>query len=78
LEKWARALEMPLYKVMYDGAEPPKPRKLASESDKGLWGNSGKDAKILGQLQRCLSKMEPKERTFLLGFAGKLARNAAK
>jgi transcriptional regulator with XRE-family HTH domain len=30
LEKWARALDMPLYKVMYEGNEPPKPRKLVS------------------------------------------------
>lgn len=78
LEKWARALEMPLYKVMYEGDEPPKPRKLVSENDKGLWGNSRKESSELSQLQRHLSKMDPKQRTLLLGFAARLARYASK
>jgi transcriptional regulator with XRE-family HTH domain len=78
LEKWARALDMPLYKVMYDGVEPPKPRKLAGESDKTLWGNTRSESKKLSQLLRYLAKMDVKDRTVLLGFAQKLARSAAK
>ena len=78
LEKWARALDMPLYKVMYDGAEPPKPLKLVSESDKSLWGNSRGEARELSQLRRHLAKMDQKQRTLVLGFAHKLARSAAK
>ena len=78
LEKWARALDMPLYKVMYEGNEPPKPRKLVSDDDKGLWGNSRKEASELGQLQRHLAKMDAKQRPLLLGFAARLARHAAK
>ena len=78
LEKWARALDMPLYKVMYDGHEPPKPRKLVNENEKGLWGHAKKEASELSQLQRHLAKMDPKRRTLLLGFAARLARHAAK
>ena len=78
LEKWARALDMPLYKVMYEGNEPPKPRKLANEDDKGLWGYSKKEASELSQLQRYLAKMDAKQRTLLLGFAARVARHAAK
>jgi transcriptional regulator with XRE-family HTH domain len=78
LEKWARALDMPLYKIMYDGAEPPKPRKLPTETDQTLWGNSGRDAKELSKLLRYLAKMDPKDQTVLLGFAQKLARSTAK
>jgi transcriptional regulator with XRE-family HTH domain len=78
LEKWARALDMPLYKVMYEGDEPPKPRKLVNEDDKGLWGHSKKEASELSQLQRHLAKMDPKQRTLLLGFAARLARQAAR
>jgi transcriptional regulator with XRE-family HTH domain len=78
LEKWARALDMPLYKVMYEGDEPPKPRKLVSEDDKGLWGHTKKEASELSQLQRNLAKMDQKQRTVLLGFAARLARYAAK
>lgn len=77
LEKWARALEMPLYKVMYDGTEPPKPMKLPTGTEEGLWGNSPPESKELSQLLRYLAKMDPKDRTVLLGFARKLARNAA-
>src|ERR1700687_2569699 len=58
LEKWARALDMPLYKVMYEGDEPPKPRKLVNENEKGLWGHSKKEASELSQLQRYLAKMD--------------------
>jgi transcriptional regulator with XRE-family HTH domain len=78
LEKWASALGMPLYKVMYEGEETPKPRKLVGEDNKGLWGTSKEDAHELSQLQRCLAKMNPKQRTLLLGFAARLARHAAK
>ena len=78
LEKWARALDMPLYKVMYEGDEPPKPRKLVNKDDKGLWGHSKREASELGQLQRHLAKMDPKQRILLLGFAARLARQAAK
>ena len=78
LEKWARALDMPLYKVMYDGAEPPKPLKLVSKGDKNLWGHSKKEASELSQLQRYLAKMDANDRAVLLGFAGRMARSAAK
>lgn len=69
---------MPLFKVMYDGAEPPKPLKLVSESDKSLWGNSRGEAKELNQLRRYLAKIDPRDRTLVLGFAGRMARSAAK
>jgi transcriptional regulator with XRE-family HTH domain len=78
LEKWARALDMPLYKVMYEGNEPPKPRKLVTEGDKTLWGYTKKEAAELSQLQRNLAKMDSKQRTILLGFAARLARAASK
>ncbi|HKW57780.1 MAG TPA: helix-turn-helix transcriptional regulator [Candidatus Acidoferrum sp.] len=78
LEKWARALEMPLYKLMYEGEEPPKPHKLAMEDDKGLWGHAKKDATELARLQRNLSKMTEKQRTLLLGFAARLVRYSSK
>jgi transcriptional regulator with XRE-family HTH domain len=78
LEKWARALDMPLYKVMYEGDEPPRPRKLASGDVKSLWGSARQDARELSQLQRYLAKMSSKQRTLLLGLAARLARHAAK
>lgn len=79
LEKWARALEMPLYRVMYDGDEPPKPRQLAHEqTDQSLWGNSKKEQAELKQLRRCLAKIDANQRNTLLNLAAELARQAAK
>src|SRR5712675_1486546 len=51
LEKFARALEVPIYQLFYDGEEPPKlpnlpKRKFANET---VWGNSGKDARTLAR-----------------------------
>jgi transcriptional regulator with XRE-family HTH domain len=79
LEKWARALEMPLYKVMYDGDEPPKPRKLSYEqTDQSLWGSSKKEQQELRKLCRCLANMNANQRNTLLNLAAKLARQGAK
>src|SRR5580700_673318 len=54
LEKMARALEVPMYRLFHDGDAPAKaPAVFKRESsDDGLWGNSGKDAKYLSQLRR--------------------------
>ena len=46
LEKMARALEVPLYQLFYDGEEPPVlpnfPKRKSSDAD--AWGSFGKDA----------------------------------
>jgi hypothetical protein len=51
---------------------------VVQNNDKGLWGSTKKDAAELSQLQRYLAKMDPKQRTLLLGFTARLARHAAK
>jgi len=58
LEKLARALEVPLYQLFYDGEDPPKLPNLAKgkSSDDAAWGSSGKDARFLGKLRRLLAK----------------------
>jgi transcriptional regulator with XRE-family HTH domain len=71
LEKMARALELPLYQLMYDGDEPPKAR---NEKDQNEWGSRGKDARFLRKVCRCLSRMNDRDRTLLLGFAENFAR----
>ena len=42
LEKWASALKIPLYQILYEGEEPPKPLKLSGNHHGELWGNSGR------------------------------------
>jgi transcriptional regulator with XRE-family HTH domain len=47
LEKLARALEIPLYQLFYEGEEPPKLPSLVkrSSSDDNAWGSAGKEAR---------------------------------
>ena len=51
LEKLARALEIPLYQLFYEGEEPPKLPNLSTReaSVENAWGSSGKDARYLSQ-----------------------------
>lgn len=76
LEKLARALEVPLYQLFYDGEEPPKlpnlPRRKSSEDT--AWGSSGKDGRFLNNLRRQLAKTEESDRRLLLHMAQKMAR----
>ncbi|HYL62372.1 MAG TPA: helix-turn-helix transcriptional regulator [Candidatus Methylomirabilis sp.] len=77
LEKMARALDMPLYQLMYDGEEPPKmdvPPPLTKQ-DRG-WGSAGKDLRFLKKLRHLLGKMAPKDRDLLLYTAQQMARRA--
>jgi transcriptional regulator with XRE-family HTH domain len=76
LEKLARAMEVPLYQLFYDGEEPPKVPNLPKRktADDIAWGNSGKDAKILGQFRRLLSRTNEKNQRMLLFMAQKMAR----
>ena len=54
LEKLARALEVPLYQLFYDGEEPPKlpnlPKRKSSEDI--AWGSSGKDGRLLALIKQ--------------------------
>ena len=74
LEKLARALEVPLYQLFYEGEEPPKlPNLLRRKtSDDIIWGSSGKQAVYLQKLRKCLSKAGEADRKLLLAMAQKL------
>ena len=76
LEKMARALEVPMYQLFYDGEEPPKLPNLPKRksSDDIAWGSSGKDARFLSKLRRLLGKTEEADRKLLLYMTQKMAR----
>ena len=76
LEKLARALEIPLYQLFYEGEEPPKLPNLPKRksSDDIAWGSSGKDGRFLNKLCRLLAKTEEADRKLLLHMAQKMAR----
>ena len=74
LEKLARALEVPLYQLFYEGEEPPKLPNLLKRktADDIVWGSSGKQAVYLHKLRKCLSKAGDADRKLLLAMAQKL------
>jgi len=78
IEKIARALEVPLYQMFYDGEEPPVLPKLPRRrsADDIIWGSAGKDARTLTRFRRLLGKIEDKDRKLLFFMAQKLARRA--
>jgi transcriptional regulator with XRE-family HTH domain len=76
LEKLARAMEIPMYQLFYDGEEPPKLPNLPkrNSSDDIAWGSSGKDARYLGKLRRLLAKTEDEDRKLILYLTQKMAK----
>ena len=76
LEKFARALEVPVYQLFYDGEEPPKlPNVLKRKSSGDIaWGSDGKDAKFLNKLRRLLGKANEDDRKLILYTLQKMAR----
>ena len=79
LEKFARALEVPMYQLFYDGEEPPKlPNILKRKSaDDIVWGSSGQDARTLAKFCRLFGRMEEGDLGLLLLMARKMAKQKA-
>ena len=77
LEKMARALEVPMYQLFYEGEKRPKLRNLSkcTTGDDIAWGNSGEDAKMLGQFRRLLGRTSEKDQKILLVMAQKMAQS---
>ena len=75
IEKFARALEVPLYQLFYEGEKPPElphlPKRRTAEDT--LWGSSRKEARQLTQLQRLLGRINPEDRNLLMFIAQKMA-----
>jgi len=78
LEKLARALEVPLYQLFYDGEEPPTLPNLPKRrsSDDIAWGSAGKNLRYLNRLRRLLAKSADEDRKLLLYMAQKMAISA--
>jgi transcriptional regulator with XRE-family HTH domain len=72
LEKFARALEVPVYQLFYEGNEAPKPA-LKPRATRAAWGDTGREARELERFRRLLSRMEDRRRGLLLSLAQRLA-----
>ena len=75
LEKLARGLELPLYRLFYDGEVPPKlPSLLHRKPETDIvWGASGTNARYLSKLRRCLARIDERDRKLLMATAQKVA-----
>ena len=73
LEKMARALEMPLYQVFYEGDDlPPFPPTYHFNGSE--WGSSGKSGRYFRKLVDCLSRMDKAHRLLLFEMAKKAGK----
>ncbi len=76
LEKFARALEVPLYQLFYEGEKPPKlphlPKRMTAEEI--AFGSSKKEARFLEKFRHLLARMKKRNQQLLLHMAQKMAR----
>ena len=75
LEKFARVLEVPMYRLFYDSKEPPKflntPKRKTGDL---VWGDSGKDARMLGRFCQLFGRINPDDLRLLFSMAQKMTR----
>jgi transcriptional regulator with XRE-family HTH domain len=74
IEKFARALDTPMYRLFYDGEESPKLLKFSvlRARDSHEWGADGKDRRSLDRLRLLLGRMKEHDRRLLLHLAQKM------
>ncbi len=73
LEKMARALEIPMYQLFYDGEEPAEaPRWVWSGDGPQMRGLRGKEARYFRKLRQLLAKMDADDRKLLLHLVQKM------
>jgi transcriptional regulator with XRE-family HTH domain len=76
LEKMARALAVPMYRLFHEGEAASSIRNLKLPTGSEEWGSKGKEADYLAKLHRLLAKMEPDDQKLLLHMAQKVAKNS--
>ncbi len=76
IEKFARALEVPLYQLFYDGEAPPPMPNIYKRRNSGeaVWGSAGKEARLMEKFRQLLSRTNEGDRKLLFFMARKMAR----
>lgn len=72
LEKFARALEVPMYALFYEGEKPPPP-EIPKNSDDG-WGSSGREARTLGRFRRLFARTSKADLKLFFFVAQKMSQ----
>jgi transcriptional regulator with XRE-family HTH domain len=79
LEKYAGALNVPLYRLFYDRKRGLQHSDfLATGRREALWGSRTKEKRELRRLRKALSGMSNRRRSLLLGLAQWLADHAGR
>jgi len=76
LERIAKALEVPLYELFYDGKQPPEALAILKRrsADDDAWGSTGRDAAYLRKIRRLLGRMDDNDRRLILQVVLKMTR----
>ena len=79
LEKMARALEVSMYQLFYDGENPAELANLPRSKDSAdtAWGSKGKDARWLWRLRSNLGRLTESDRKLVMFMVLKMARARA-
>ena len=77
LEKYARALEIPMYHLVFDGNDPPVPPKLTKKGTKDVWEDSRAGVRLMKKIIRLLSKMNQSDRDLILFLARRVTKKRA-
>ena len=76
LEKLARALEVPMYQLFYDGEQPAEvpslPKGISAGDDE--WGSSGESAKFFKSLRQLFSRLPADDRKLIMHMTFQLVR----
>lgn len=76
LEKFARAMEVPIYQIFYNGNDNPKgplPTKSVDADGDLSEGKSGKERREIERFAKLLGRIDDTDRKMLLSVAGKMA-----
>jgi len=76
LEKFARALDVPMYQLFYENENPPQMLNLMKREPHGdsSWGHSGKEARMLAKFCRLFSRLKEGDRGLVFAVAHRMVR----
>ena len=78
LEKYARALEIPMYKLFHASDEPPEKPLLPRARDEKSWGAKDSERRELRAFAKALLRLSEHQRRLLLAMALRMAHRDRK